>query len=91
MAFSRFGHLKLGKDNEEPAFNNATWFSMLFCSGIGIGEFLHLAVSSRPGPSVPENNNLALFLFLLPGLYFYGVSEPIFELREQALKGSVPE
>jgi len=39
LAFSRFGHLKLGKDNEQPAFNDATWFSMLFCSGIGIGEF----------------------------------------------------
>lgn len=39
MGLSRFGSLKLGKDKEQPVFNNLTWFSMLFCSGIGIGLY----------------------------------------------------
>ena len=51
MGFSRFGNLKLGKDNEQPIYGDMTWFAMLFCSGIGIG------------------------------LYFYGVSEPMYYYR----------
>ena len=37
LAFSRYGNLKLGDDDEEPEFSNATWFSMLFAAGMGIG------------------------------------------------------
>jgi hypothetical protein len=48
MGLSRFGKLKLGKDNEKPAFDNMTWFSMLFCSGIGIGLCLHLRPQRQP-------------------------------------------
>ena len=40
MAFSRFGKLKLGKDTEKPAFDDYTWFSLLFCCGIGIGLYM---------------------------------------------------
>merc|ERR1719163_1437954 len=41
MGVSRFGNLKLGKDHEKPVFNDMTWFSMLFCSGIGIGLYMY--------------------------------------------------
>lgn len=37
MAFSRFGSIKLGKDDEKPEFSIITWFSMLFAAGMGIG------------------------------------------------------
>ncbi|MGB0496513.1 MAG: BCCT family transporter, partial [Kangiellaceae bacterium] len=37
IAFSRYGSLKLGKDNEKPEFSFFAWFSMLFGAGIGIG------------------------------------------------------
>ncbi len=37
MAFSRYGNIKLGKDDEEPEFSLMTWFSMLFAAGMGIG------------------------------------------------------
>jgi hypothetical protein len=37
MGVSRFGNIRLGKDNEKPAYSDFAWFSMLFCSGIGIG------------------------------------------------------
>ncbi|WOV86490.1 BCCT family transporter [Sporosarcina oncorhynchi] len=35
--FSRFGKVKLGKDNDEPEFSLLAWFAMLFSAGMGIG------------------------------------------------------
>lgn len=37
LAFSKYGHLKLGKDDDKPQFNSVTWFAMLFSAGMGIG------------------------------------------------------
>jgi choline/carnitine/betaine transport len=37
IAFSRFGKIKLGKDDDKPEFSNFQWFSMLFGGGMGIG------------------------------------------------------
>ena len=47
MGVSRFGNIRLGKDNESPAYSDFAWFSMLFCSGIGIGMNLRLRIA-RP-------------------------------------------
>lgn len=37
LMVSRFGDIKLGPDHSEPDYSSATWFSMLFCAGMGIG------------------------------------------------------
>ena len=37
LAFSRFGDLKLGDDEDEPEFSTGAWFAMLFAAGMGIG------------------------------------------------------
>ncbi|WP_227940011.1 BCCT family transporter [Alkalihalobacillus deserti] len=37
LAFSRFGSIKLGKDDDKPEFSNFTWFAFLFSAGTGIG------------------------------------------------------
>ncbi|MGG7463794.1 BCCT family transporter [Plantibacter sp. YIM 135347] len=37
FAVSKFGDIKLGKDDEEPEFKLLSWFSMLFAAGMGIG------------------------------------------------------
>ncbi|MCZ2498779.1 BCCT family transporter [Xylophilus sp. Kf1] len=37
LAFSRFGDLKLGDEDDEPEFSTGAWFSMLFAAGMGIG------------------------------------------------------
>jgi glycine betaine transporter len=37
LAFSRYGDLKLGDEDEEPEFSVGAWFSMLFAAGMGIG------------------------------------------------------
>ena len=36
-AFSRYGSIRLGRDDERPEYNFFSWFSMLFGAGIGIG------------------------------------------------------
>ncbi|GGC57850.1 BCCT family transporter [Hoyosella rhizosphaerae] len=35
IAFSRYGHVKLGGEDEKPEYSNMAWFSMLFAAGIG--------------------------------------------------------
>lgn len=37
LAFSRFGHLRLGKDTDRPEFSNSAWLAMLFAAGMGSG------------------------------------------------------
>lgn len=37
IAFSRYGSIKLGQNDEKPEFSNFQWFTMLFGSGMGIG------------------------------------------------------
>lgn len=37
IATGRFGRIKLGTDDEQAEFSLATWFSMLFAAGMGIG------------------------------------------------------
>lgn len=37
LAFSRFGNIKLGKQDEKPEFSTPSWFAMLFGAGMGIG------------------------------------------------------
>lgn len=37
LGFSGVGHLKLGPDHSTPDYSYATWFSMLFAAGMGIG------------------------------------------------------
>ncbi|MAP64594.1 MAG: choline transporter [Microbacterium sp.] len=56
FGFSRFGDIKLGRDDDEPEFSIGAWFSLLFAAGMGIGlvfygvsEPLSHFVSPRPG------------------------------------------
>ncbi|ATJ82529.1 BCCT family transporter [Halomonas beimenensis] len=37
LMVSRFGHIRLGKDDERPEFSFVSWVSMLFSGGMGIG------------------------------------------------------
>jgi choline/glycine/proline betaine transport protein len=58
VGFSRFGDIKLGKDDDEPEFSLGSWFALLFAAGMGIGlvfygvsEPLSHFVDPRPGVS----------------------------------------
>lgn len=37
LAFGKYGKIRLGSDDDKPEYPNATWFSMLFSAGMGIG------------------------------------------------------
>ena len=37
FTFSKYGSIKLGKDDDTPQFNFLTWLAMLFSAGMGIG------------------------------------------------------
>ncbi len=37
LAVGRFGHIRLGRDDDRPEFSRLTWFAMLFSAGMGIG------------------------------------------------------
>ena len=37
LAFGRFGSLRIGGEDAEPDFSRASWLSMLFAAGMGIG------------------------------------------------------
>ena len=44
LAFSRYGRIKLGKDDDEPEFTTIGWLSMLFAAGVGL-SFLFWGVA----------------------------------------------
>lgn len=46
VAMSRYGNIKLGKDDEEPEYSRFSWIAMMFAAGIGVGIFFF-------GPSEP--------------------------------------
>ncbi|MEU3249828.1 BCCT family transporter [Streptomyces sp. NPDC006997] len=37
IAFSRFGRIRLGRDDSAPEFGNLAWIAMMFSAGMGIG------------------------------------------------------
>ncbi|AWB87615.1 BCCT family transporter [Mycetocola zhujimingii] len=58
IGFSRYGDIKLGKEDDEPEFSLGSWFSLLFAAGMGIGlvfygvgEPLSHFADPRPGVS----------------------------------------
>ncbi|MCK4260806.1 MAG: BCCT family transporter [Halanaerobiales bacterium] len=37
IAFSKYGKIRLGKDDEKPEYSTISWFAMLFSAGMGVG------------------------------------------------------
>jgi glycine betaine transporter len=37
LAFSKYGKIRLGSDEDRPEYSNFSWFAMLFSAGMGIG------------------------------------------------------
>ncbi|MDO5624869.1 MAG: BCCT family transporter [Pseudomonadota bacterium] len=86
LAFSRYGDLKLGQEDDEPEFSTTAWFAMLFAAGMGIGLVYWgvaepLSHYGAPPPGVvagtPEAANAAMrYSFFHWGLHpwaIYGV------------------
>jgi glycine betaine transporter len=83
VAFSRYGSLKLGGDDEEPEFSAGSWFAMLFAAGMGIGlvfwgvaEPISHYGTAPPGiaAGTPEAANAAMrYVFFHWGLHPWAV------------------
>ncbi|WP_439520913.1 BCCT family transporter [Hydrogenophaga sp.] len=83
LAFSRYGDLKLGSEDDEPEFSLGSWFSMLFAAGMGIGlvfwgvaEPISHYGAPPPGiaPNTPEAANAAMrYSFFHWGLHPWAV------------------
>ncbi|OKL36506.1 glycine betaine uptake BCCT transporter [Domibacillus mangrovi] len=61
LAFSRYGKIKLGKDEDQPEFSTPTWFAMLFSAGMGIGLLFYGVaepVSHYANPPVGEGHSI---------------------------------
>lgn len=52
LACSRYGSIKLGRDDEEPEFSMFSWVAMMFGAGIGVGIFFF-------GPSEPLSHYIS--------------------------------
>lgn len=37
LAFSRYGNIRLGADDDRPEFSTPSWIAMLFAAGMGVG------------------------------------------------------
>ncbi|VWX61658.1 Glycine betaine transporter OpuD [Burkholderiales bacterium 8X] len=83
LAFSRYGNLKLGAEDDEPEFSIGSWFAMLFAAGMGIGlvfwgvaEPISHYGTPPPGiaPNTPEAANAAMrYSFFHWGLHPWAV------------------
>ncbi|HHX49984.1 MAG TPA: BCCT family transporter, partial [Clostridia bacterium] len=85
VAFSKFGQIKLGKDDDKPDYSTWTWFAMLFSAGMGIGLVFWSVAEPMyhfAGPPFGEGNTLESartamrYVFLHWGLHpwaIYGV------------------
>ena len=52
IGLSRFGRIRLGRDDEGPEFSRFSWVAMMFGAGIGMGIFFY-------GPSEPLSHYLS--------------------------------
>lgn len=84
LIFSRFGKIKLGKEDDEPEFSLLSWFAMLFSAGMGIGlvffttaePISHAFISSPSGElgtdkAIEESLQYSLFHWGLHGWALY--------------------
>ena len=82
LIVSKYGSIRLGKDDDEPDYSYMTWFAMLFSAGMGIGLVFwgvaeplnHLYAPPFGDSATEESARLALrFSFFHWGLHPWGL------------------
>ncbi|WP_274361764.1 glycine betaine uptake BCCT transporter [Paenibacillus thermotolerans] len=82
LVFSKYGKIKLGKEEDRPEFNRPTWFAMLFSAGMGIGlvffgvsePISHFAAPPLGTGHTDESAKLALrYTYLHWGLHAWAI------------------
>ena len=82
IAISRYGSIRLGRDDDKPEFGNLQWFALLFGGGIGIGlvfwsvaePMLHYASGPMNQPFTPEAMRTAIRItFMHEGIHCWAL------------------
>lgn len=83
LAFSKYGKIKLGNDDDEPEYSNRSWFAMLFSAGMGIGLIFYgateplshyVAPPQGAAPMTSESARLAMrYSFFHWGLHAWAI------------------
>lgn len=82
LAFSKFGDIKLGKDDDEPEYSTFSWFAMLFSAGMGIGLIFwgiaepvshYFVPPTGEGETAEAAANAVRFTFFHWGLHPWGI------------------
>jgi len=78
LAASKYGRIKLGKDNEKPQYNYFAWFSMLFAAGMGIGLIFWgvaepLSHFANPPSHISEKSGSAASFAMVHSFFHWGV------------------
>ena len=78
LAFSRYGRIRLGADDERPAFRTSSWVAMMFIAGMGIGlmfygvaEPLAFYTEPPPGAVLPGDEAEALRAAMATSLFHW--------------------
>jgi len=77
LAFSRYGKIPLGRDDEAPEFRTSSWIAMMFSAGMGIGlMFFGVAeplshFTSPPPGTVPAGSPEALDVAMATTLFHW--------------------
>ena len=79
LAVSRYGRIRLGRDDEKPEFRTTSWIAMMFSAGMGIGLMFfgvyepvsHLA--SPPPGTVAPNSDEAVHTAMATTLFHWTV------------------
>jgi glycine betaine transporter len=56
LALTRFGNIRLGRDDERPEFRTASWVAMMFSAGMGIGLMFYGVAEPLSHLAAPPND-----------------------------------
>jgi choline/carnitine/betaine transport len=77
LAFSKYGRIPLGEDDERPEFRTSSWIAMMFAAGMGIGLMFYgvseplTHFTSPPPGSVEAGTDAALGTAMATSLFHW--------------------
>ena len=81
LAFSRYGRIRLGADDERPEFSTVSWVTMMFSAGMGIGLMFYgvaepLSHMSTPPMGLAEPNTQESAQIAMQYAFFHWAFHP---------------